>query len=385
MSIFVSCGEVSGDLYASDLIREFSQQRGGGEIWGMMGPRGAKAGGEVVWSYEELQLMGITEVIPAIPRLLKLRGRMVSEILRRNPAAVVVVDSPDFHLPLVGKLRRAGYKGLTVCLVTPTVWAWRGGRTKILRRDFDLCLPLFSFEHNFLVARGVRSQWAAHPLVSALGEHAVPEELSKRYRGERVIALMAGSRRYDIQYHIDCLIQTAVLLRDEGFLPVFSVAPGLSEPLRRELLARVAGFERWEGEGRDLMAVSEAVAGVSGTVAVEAMLLRRFMVVIYDVNLFSWLILRTLVRIPHISIPNYLTDRPVYPELLRNAARPERIVRELCAYLDDPAEKAEVDRRLEMAKKAMGTVAAAAFWARAIKEAELKKQDMGSGSEPPWV
>jgi lipid-A-disaccharide synthase len=88
------------------------------------------------------------------------------------------------------------------------------------------------------------------------------------------------------------------------------------------------------------------------------------------VNLFSWLILRTLVRIPHVSIPNYLTDRPVYPELLRTAARPERIVDELRAYLDDPAGKAEVDRRLETAKNAMGDVDAAAFWARAIEEAK---------------
>ncbi|MDR1379037.1 MAG: lipid-A-disaccharide synthase [Synergistaceae bacterium] len=375
MSIFMSCGEVSGDLYASDLIREFLRSRGDAqEIWGMMGPRGVKAGGEAIWSYEELKLMGITEVIPAIPRILKLRDRIVNEVLRRDPAAVVVVDSPDFHLGLVKKLRRVGYRGLTVCLVTPTVWAWRRGRTRILRNDFDLCLPLFSFEHDFLTARGVHSQWAAHPLVSDLAGHTVPEELSRRYRGERVIALMAGSRRYDIKYHIDCLLGTARILGEQGFLPVFSVAPGLSEPLRRELLERVAGFERWEGEGRDLMAVSEAVAGVSGTVAVEAMLMRCFMVVIYDVNLLSWLILRTLVRVPYISIPNYLTDRPVYPELLRTAARPERIVHELLAYLDDPAEKAEIDRRLEIAQNAMGAVNAAAFWARVIEEAIIKKR-----------
>ncbi|MDR1978573.1 MAG: lipid-A-disaccharide synthase [Synergistaceae bacterium] len=369
MSVFVSCGEVSGDLYAADLIQELSGEE---KIWGMMGPRGVQAGGEATWNYEELKLMGITEVLPAIPRILRLRNRIADEISRRKPSVVVVVDSPDFHFSLVKKLRKNGYRGLTVFLVTPTVWAWRSGRTKLLRDYFDLCLPLFSFEHDFLIARGVRSQWAAHPLVTALEGYAAPEELSRRYRGERVVALMAGSRRYDVKYHLTQLVETATLLRTEGLLPVFSVAPGLSEPLRRELKERVSGFEWWGGEGRGLMAASEAAAGVSGTVAVEAMLLRRFMVVIYNVKGLSWLIARALVRIPYISIPNYLTDGPVYPELLKNEARPARIVGELQAYLDDPARKKEIDRRLEAARDAMGSVRAASFWARAILEAKIK-------------
>ena len=233
MSVFVSCGEVSGDLYAADLIQELIQELKEEPVWGMMGPRGVEAGVEATWSYEELKLMGIIEVIPAIPRILKLRNRIADEILRRKPSVVVVIDSPDFHFSLVARLRKKGYGGLTVFLVTPTVWAWRGGRTRLLREYFDLCLPLFSFEHDFLVERGVRSRWEAHPLVAALQGYAAPGELTRRYRGERVIALMAGSRRYDIEYHLAQLIETAEMLRPEGLLPVFSVAPGLSEPLKQ--------------------------------------------------------------------------------------------------------------------------------------------------------
>jgi lipid-A-disaccharide synthase len=323
--------------------------------------------------------MGIMEVIPAIPRILKLRNQIADEIVRRNPSVGVVIDRPDFHFFLVKRLRKKGYAGLTVFLVTPTVWAWRSGRTELLRKYFDLCLPLFSFEHDFLIARGVRSRWEAHPLVTALQGYAAPDELTRRYRGERVIALMAGSRRYDIKFHLAQLLETAKLLRAEGLLPVFSVAPGLSEPLQRELKERIEGFERWEGEGRGLMAASKAVAGVSGTVAVEAMLLRRFMVVIYNGKGLSWLIARALVRIPYISIPNYLTDDPVYPELLKNKARPDLIVRELHAYLDDPAKKREIDRRLEAARNAMGATRAAVFWARAVVEAKIGQNRRPAG------
>jgi len=363
-NFFISCGEVSGDLYAADLITELRDKSS--QIWGMMGPKSVLAGGEATWSYEELKLMGFTEVIPAIPRLFKLRNNIAREIMARNPDVVVVVDSPDFHFSLVKKLRRAGYKGLTVFLVTPTVWAWRSGRTKLLRDYFDLCLPLFSFEHDFLIQRGVNSRWAAHPLAETLADFSPPEELMTRYKGERVIAIMPGSRRYAIKFHLPQLIETAKLLKNENFLPVFSVAPGLSEPLRIELTERLAGFERWNEDGRGLMAASEAVAGVSGTVAVEAMLLRRFMVVIYNGKGLSWLLARLLVRIPYISIPNYLTDEPIYPELLKNDANPERIVRELHAYLDDPLRKAKIDQRMSTARGAMGTTKAASFWVRSI-------------------
>ena len=382
MSLFVSCGEVSGDLYAAGLVRALLRRRPAlrGRIWGMMGPRTEEACGEFApdlprWSYEELKLMGITEVLPAIPRLLRLRRTMVRAILERRPEAVVVVDSPDFHLGLVSRLRRAGYggpdgkRGKPVCLATPTVWAWRSGRVRALRRDFDLCLPLFSFEHRYLAERGVNSRWAVHPLVEGLKGCRAPEALRRRTGGARVVALMPGSRRYDIRYHLERLMGAARILRDDGRLPIFSIAPGLSPPLAAELRERLEGFETWDGEGRELMEAAEAVAGVSGTVAVEAMLLRRYMVVIYNGNAVSWAIARALVRIPYISIPNYLAGppgEPLYPELLRGDARPERIVQELYRYTDDPAVRSEADRRMEEARAAMGSGDAAGFWAEAI-------------------
>lgn len=375
MSLFVSCGEISGDLYAAGLIRALLAHDPAlrGRIWGMMGPRaeaarGAADPGLPHWSYEELKLMGITEVLPAIPRILRLRRGMVRAILERRPETVVVIDSPDFHLGLVSKLRRSGYTGRAVCLVPPTVWAWRSGRVRALRRDFDLCLPLFGFEHRYLAERGVNSRWKVHPLLAELRDTRAPDGLRRRIEGARAVALMPGSRRYDIRYHLETLVETARLLQANGRLPVFSIAPGLSPSLAAELRERLSGFETWEGEGRELMDAAEAVAGVSGTVSVEAMLLRRYMVVIYNGNALSWALARALVRIPHISIPNYLTDGPIYPELLRGDARPDRIVRELYRYTDDPGVRAEADRRMEAARRAMGTGDAAAFWARCILE-----------------
>lgn len=375
MSVFISCGEVSGDLYAADLIQHLLKQEPAlqGKIWGMLGPKSCNAGGEALWSYEELQLMGIIEVLPAIPRILKLRNAIVKEIFKRKPDTVVVVDSPDFHFSLVKKLRRMGYKGNTVFLVTPTVWAWRSGRTELLKKYFDLSLPLFAFEHHYLRERNVNSLWKAHPLAtSLLTRQPIPQELQERIQGQRTIALMPGSRKYDIRFHLQHLIEAAHLLKEKGFYPVFSIAPGLPENLRQEVKDRTRAFGNWAGEGRELMAASEAVAGVSGTVAVESMLLERFMVVIYNGRGLSWLLAKALVRIPYISIPNYLTEQPVYPELLKEQITPARICKELLTYLENPHLKAETDQRLKKARQAMGTDEAGAFWAQAILELKAK-------------
>lgn len=365
MNIFVSCGEVSGDIYAGGFIREALKISPSAKLWGMLGPEGVKAGGVAQWSYDELKLMGLFEIIPAIPRILRLKKEIAREILRTNPDSVVLVDSPDFHLMLAKSLRRSGYSGKIISLSPPTVWAWRSGRVKNLKRDFDLCLPLFSFEHEYLTAHGVKSLWQSHPLVYEMKGVKISEAFTKRYGHEKIIALMPGSRHYDIRFHLDILIGTAELLKARGYLPVFSVAEGLNANLADEVRKRVSvsGFEYWDGSGRELMLGSLAVAGVSGTVSVEAMMLGKFMTVIYNMRLINYAILKRLVRVKNISIPNMLTEKIIYPELLCDSATPERITRELERYLDDENVKRETDSALQKARASMGASNAAKFWA----------------------
>ena len=366
--IFVSCGEVSGDIYAGDLIRALLKIDPALKISGMLGPEGEAAGGEALFSYEELKLMGILEVLPALPKIFRLKKNLTNEILRTSPDCVVLIDSPDFHLMLAHALRKKGYAGKIISLIPPTVWAWREGRVKNLKRDFDFCLPLFYFEHEFLKARGVKSLWDSHPLVFNMKDVKISDEFKKRFADKKIIALMPGSRRYDIKYHLEILLGAAKILSAKKYLPVFSIAGGLSKDLAEELKIHVkeSGFEFWEGSGRELMLGSLAVAGVSGTVAVEAMLLERFMVVIYNMKRLNHAILKFLVHVKKISIPNYLASFEVYPELIASAATPERIVLELEKYLNDPARRSEVQEGLREAKELMGHTSAGEFWAKSI-------------------
>ena len=369
-NIFVSCGEVSGDIYAGGFIREVLKLEPSAEIWGMLGREGVSSGGVAKWSYDELKLMGLLEIIPAIPRILRLKNDIAREIMRVKPDSVVLIDSPDFHLMLAKSLRKSGYSGKIISLIPPTVWAWRSGRVRNLKRDFDMCLPLFSFEHEYLTQHGVNSLWKSHPLVREMEGVKISEAFRERFGHERVIALMPGSRHYDIRFHLDILLRTAEILRARGYCPVFSVAEGLNVKLADEVRNRVSasGFEYWGRSGRELMLGAEAVAGVSGTVSVEAMMLGRFMVVIYNMGRINYAILKRLVRVKKISIPNMLTDKEIYPELLCDEATPENIVRELERYLDDETVRRETDSALQKARLSMGNCNAAKFWAESVLE-----------------
>ncbi len=125
-SLFVSCGEVSGDRYSSLLIHALRSRGFDGEIWGMMGSQGVLAGGWAQWDSGSLSLMGISEVLGAIPRLWALKERIADEVIGRSPRGVVVIDSPDFHIPLVRTLQEEGYQGRVFYM--PLNRVWHGGR-----------------------------------------------------------------------------------------------------------------------------------------------------------------------------------------------------------------------------------------------------------------
>ena len=360
--LFISCGELSGDGYASAVVRTLRSKGLSGRIFGMAGGRSAAAGMEILWDSRLLHLMGIGEVLPAIPRLLRLKSKMVDSVMNSGVTTVLVVDSPDFHLPFIASLRARGWRGRVVYAVPPTVWAWRSGRVKALARDVDLCLPLFRFEHEFLEARGVPSAWRGHPLADDFASVAPsPPPLDARR-----IALLPGSRRSEIRRLLPTLHTIASRLRAEGFSPVFSVAPGLSDDLKEWMKGELLGMEIFEGEGRELLAGSSAAAGASGTVAVEAMLLDRFMVVLYKTGFLSECVWRMLAKTQKISLPNILAGKEIYPELLQRHAAPENTTEALFRYLRDSEYRDAVHDGLRVAREGMGAPGALAFWAELI-------------------
>jgi lipid-A-disaccharide synthase len=377
--VLVSAGEVSGDHYIAQLYREL-RLRYGGRICGLCGEESESAGAEALWSSKRLQLVGIAEVLGSIADIWKLLGEMSGFVLDAMPRALIFIDSPDFHLPLIRRLRRKGYGGKIFCISPPSVWAWRSYRTKDLLRHVDLCLPLFRFEHEYLKKAGVTSSWIGHPLAGEFADlkidaKSVAERISRgsgTLDPDRIVALLPGSRRGEIEQLWPLLASVSDALDASGFSPVFSVAPGLSEGARNFLTENLAasGKSYYEGPGRELMALSKAVAGSSGTATAEALLLKRYMVVMYKMKPLSAFIGKILLSHLFFALPNLLAGEMFFPELIQERATPEAVTEELLAwlYMDESARKAKETRMAELAGL-MGSPGVYAFWADRIMEA----------------
>jgi len=369
MKIFLSSGEASGDHLAGALMAALKRRFPGVTLWGMGGTESKQQGMETEWSSEILHLMGIGEVLSSIPRLLRLKKEIYGRIGDEKPDAIVVVDSPDFHIPLLRQLRQSGFRGKIVYLAPPQVWAWRSGRSAFLKETCDLCLPLFGFENDVLLAKNVCSAWIGHPFVDEF-----PPQAGQGRKASNHVALLPGSRKNEVWRLLPVLVEVAKALLARGFEPVFSIAPGLRALERERLAKALSGFSMDTGRGRDLMRDAFAVIGASGTAAVEAMMLDRYMVVLYRTSLSSEMIFRMCVRTSHISIPNLLAGTRVYPELVQAEARTGPIMNLFDAYRSDEGRRREIHERLEVARSMMGEPGAVDFWAKNILE----------GSGPEW-
>jgi lipid-A-disaccharide synthase len=362
MKVFFSSGEASGDHLAALLTNALREESPGIECWGMGGRESRMAGMRIEWPAEALHLMGIADVALAVPRLWKLKNEICRRIMQEQPEALVVVDSPDFHFPLLAQARRSGYRGTVVYLSPPQVWAWRSGRTGFLRSACDLCLPLFDFEHEFLSERGVPSAWVGHPFVD---EFKSADPKTSTVAG-RLVALLPGSRPGEIRRLLPVLKETAEQLSARGFVPVFSIAPGLEAQERERLSAALEGCRTSSEAGRSLMERAGCVIGASGTAAVEAMMLDRFMIVLYRVSLSSEIVFRLLVNAPFISIPNRLAGKRIYPELVQGQASASKVIDRFDAYQNDEKGRRAVHEALARARSRMGKPGAPAFWARLL-------------------
>lgn len=371
MSVFLSSGEASGDHYTASVARAMRKLGYEGDIWGMGGKEPRDAGVRIEWPGEEIQLLGIAEVFSAIPSLYRQLNEMSERIMDQGAQTVVLADSPDFNIRLVRKLRSKGYKGKVFYISPPTVWAWRSGRVKNIASAVDECFPLFRFEHEFLLKNGCSSYWKGHPMTEEFSDReAMAANLPEHLRNDRrLVAFLPGSRGVEIKNLLPLMENAASKLKERGWNPVFSIAPGLNEKKRIMMKERLEAnkFNIYSGPGRDLLAASSCSVAASGTVAVEAMMLGCYMVVAYRLSFISAIIARLLVKTKYFAIPNILLDHELFPELMQDEATPENILREAVSWLEsDNEKKSETYRKMSVARSMLGETGVYDSWAKRI-------------------
>jgi lipid-A-disaccharide synthase len=344
LDVGLVAGEASGDNLGGALFRALRQRTAGVRGFGVGGPRMREAGVEAWHASEELAVMGLAEVLRHLPRLLRLRRDLVTQLLAAQPDAFVGIDSPEFNLRVAGILKAHGVP--TVQYVSPQVWAWRQGRVRTIGRAVDLVLCVLPFESGFYDAHSVRAVFVGHPLADRipLESPAGPARASLGLSATApVVAVLPGSRGAEVGKLGDPFAATIAWLHARR-PELHFVAPMANARARavfeRSLATHAAGapVTLVDGRAQDAIAASDAVLVASGTATLETALVKRPMVVAYRVApLTSWLLRDLkLMKAEHFAQPNLLAGRRLVPEFFQEDVRADVLGPAMLEQLERP-------------------------------------------------
>ncbi|CAA0115677.1 Lipid-A-disaccharide synthase [BD1-7 clade bacterium] len=386
MRIVIVAGEASGDTLGAGLISALRKEYTSGnpslelEFCGIGGPKMCALGFQTFFDMERLSVMGLVEPAKRLPELLHIRRTIRQYCVQHDVDLFIGIDSPDFNLPIEKYLRKRGIK--TAHYVSPSVWAWRQGRIRGIKKSVDLMLTLLPFEAEFYQAHDVPVAFIGHPLGDDIPME--PDQVAARKRLNlpekgRMLAILPGSRGGEVRMLGELFLEVAkhVHQKDEDCIYLIPAANNdrkeqlqaflevLNEdPSNQRLVSCVRLFD---GQSHDVMAASDAVLLASGTTALEAMLLKKPMVVAYRLAPLSYAIVSRLVKSPYVSLPNLLANKMLVPEILQDAATSSRLADEIWQALTNSTYRS---RQIDAFYSLHETIAcdASAKAAKAIKQ-----------------
>ncbi|MDR5854347.1 lipid-A-disaccharide synthase [Caballeronia sp. LZ062] len=338
-------GEPSGDLLAASLLQGLQERLPAATRYsGIGGPRMTSAGFEAHWPMDKLTVRGYVEALRHIPEILGIRNELKRQLLADPPSVFIGVDAPDFNFGLEQPLREAGIP--TVHFVCPSIWAWRGGRIKKIVKAVDHMLCVFPFETALLAKSGVSASYVGHPLADEIPLE--PDTAGARRElgiaeGGPVIAVLPGSRRSEIALIGPTFFDAMELmqLREPG---VRFLMPAANAALRELLQPLVEAHPHLsltitDGRAQTAMTAADAILVKSGTVTLEAALLKKPMVISYKVPWLTGQIMKRQGYLPYVGLPNILAGRFVVPEILQHFATPEALADATLKQLNDDANR----------------------------------------------
>lgn len=325
-------GEHSGDTLGEGLIKSIQAKIPNAKFVGIGGPKMQSLGFESLFAMDELAVMGIVEVLGRIRRLLYVRKTLTEYFTQNKPDVFIGIDAPDFNLTLEERLKAQGIK--TVHYVSPSVWAWREKRVFKVERATNLVLALLPFEKAFYDKYNVPCKFVGHSLADDIP--LTSDKLEARNvlgldSEGKVLALMPGSRGGELSRLVEPFLLSAKQLFAEDASLTF-VAPMISDKRAEQFnqlhqeIAPELPVNVIVGKTQQVMAASDCLLTASGTVTLEAALIKRPMVITYRFNWLTYQLGKHLVKLKHFSLPNLLADKELVPELLQDQVTPENIV-----------------------------------------------------------
>ncbi|MFZ6693172.1 lipid-A-disaccharide synthase [Undibacterium sp. SXout20W] len=355
-NIAMVAGETSGDMLAARLLSGLRPRLPEARMHGIGGSHMAEHGFVSDWPMEKLSVRGIFEVLVHYREISGIRKQLTENLLEEKPDVFIGVDAPDFNLDMEIKLKQAGIP--TIHYISPSIWAWRGGRIKKIAAAVSHMLVVFPFEEQIYRDAGIPATYVGHPLAQVIpleiDTQAAREELGLDPRF-KVVAILPGSRISEIKYNTEAFIRTAKILLERD--PHLQIVVPMAGNKQRSYYIKLVVAAKLEGvpvlliDGRShtAIAAADAVLVASGTASLEVALFKKPMVIAYKMMEASWQILKHMGYQPWIGLPNILEREFVVPEFLQSAATPLAMADALWQQLnDDVLQKNLKDRFTEM-------------------------------------
>jgi len=366
--ILIVAGEASADRYGAALARQLQTLRGEDTLrfWGAGGDAMRQAGVELLAHVRDLGQIGPREVISGLRAYYNVFRRIVNRVEKEPPDVAVLLDFPDFNLRLAKKIKRRNVK--VVYYISPQVWAWRGGRVRAIRKYVDKMLVILPFEEAYYRERGVDAAFVGHPLLEDF--HPVADrrrflESLELNPEQKTVALLAGSRRKEIEYILPVMLSSARLLANR--VPVqflISAAPTVDlKQIQRIAQANLGAedmnlFRIVTQNSRDILANVDFAFVKSGTSALEAALVGVPFLITYKISALSWRVGSLLIRAPFKGLPNLLAGKRVVPELFQYEATPEALAQTAWDYLEYPEKCATMRTELGKIRNQLSAICA---------------------------
>ena len=348
MKIYLIAGEPSGDLLGSRLMRAIISKAPETEFFGVGGESMSREGLSSLFDIKELAVMGLLEVVPSIPRILKRIRQTVADIERVKPDVVVTIDSWSFSARIHQALRKKNLHIPQVHYVAPQVWAWKKKRARTMYKYIDLLLTLFPYEPKYFTPYHLKAEFVGHPVIESTVIYANKTDFRERFNiapDKKILALLPGSRKNEVARLLPVFLSAAeeFYRKNPNFVFVIPTVQTVEERVKalvKDSKLPIIVLNN-ETDRHDALKASEAAVAASGTVALELAMIDVPHLVAYRVSPFTAFLVRHLLKIEFVNLSNILLSRAIVPELLQENCTKEKILYYLGRFLkkDDLYEK----------------------------------------------
>jgi lipid-A-disaccharide synthase len=356
--VLIIAGEPSGDLHGAGLIRELKKINPDVEYFGVGGSKLKQEGMDILFSIEKLSFMGFYEVLKNLKIIRELKRKLFNFVDQDKPDLVILIDYPGFNLRFAREIKKREIPILYY--ISPQVWAWGKKRVKTIKELVDRMVVFFPFEEKLYKDAGVEVSFIGHPLLDLVEPSLSKEEFRKKIQlteKEILIGLLPGSRWQEIEKILPVMSESCLLLKKR--IPDFKIAIGVAPDINQERLQVFLKKINLDAIilkdlTYDLMRYSDFLLVTSGTATLESAISGTPLIVLYKTSPLTYLLAKTLVKIPNIGMVNIVSGEKIVPEFIQSGAKPERIAREMERILTDKVEYERIKTSLGRVRDKLG-------------------------------